>query len=123
MLQGLGAVDQCVRSTVYCEQRDGRAALLAVCFCFKPSAAVLHLPWTFQVLPTNAPLATHPRGTCSDSLDAHALIYTTDPVDLIALIRRAQDGQPAKDLERAENLMPMAANLMGGMPGRAAWAA
>ena len=120
-LHGLGAVDQRVRSTVFCEQRDGRAALLAVCFCFKPSAAVLHLP-------NNAPLANNWVHNGNQRVWPNlALIYTADPVDLIALIRRAQDGQPAKDFaasqtfqDRTENLMPQSVelmNMMGGMGG------
>ena len=79
----------------------------SLCFCFKPSAAVLHLP-------NNAPLANNWVHNGNQRVWPNlALIYTADPVDLIALIRRAQDGQPAKDfaasltdLERAENMMP-----------------
>ena len=90
----------------------------SLCFYFKPSAAVLHLP-------NNAPLANNWVHNDKERVLPHlALIHTADPVDLIALIRRAQDGQPAKDFaasqtfqDRTENLMPMAANLMGGMMG------
>ena len=90
----------------------------SLCFCFQPSAAVLHLP-------NNAPLANNWMHNGDQPVWPNlALIYTAHPVNLIALIRRAQDGQPAKDFaasqtfqDRAENLMPMAANLMGGMMG------
>jgi hypothetical protein len=86
------------------------------CFCFKPSAAVLHLP-------DNSPLAVHTAHNGNERRQPHlALIYTADPVDLIALIRRAQDGQPAKDLAASlphhallENFMPGFANMCGAM--------
>ena len=93
----------------------------SLCFCFKPSAAVLHLP-------NNAPLANNWVHNGNQRVWPNlALIYTADPVDLIALIRRAQDGQPAKDFaasqtfqDRTENLMPQSVelmNMMGGMGG------
>ena len=93
----------------------------SLCFCFQPSAAVLHLP-------NNAPLANNWMHNGDQPVWPNlALIYTADPVNLIALIRRAQDGQPAKDFaasqtfqDRAENLMPQSAqlmNMMGGMGG------
>ena len=92
----------------------------SLCFCFQPSAAVLHLP-------NNAPLANNWMHNGIPRVSNLALIYTADPVNLIALIRRAQDGQPAKDFaasqtfqDRMENLMPQSVqlmNMMGGMGG------